>query len=238
MGLLAEKSITVERTSIFYLSDLGWDSKTHSSGALVKGHPVYWEGNQMSFNSPNGKLAFEKGIGVDSNTTLVFDVEGKNQETFEAYIGIDMAAPNKDYGGGESIFRIYKDGRMIYESPVMQRDDDCIYVNQNIHRAKEIQLEVQVNDNLDNPEAKYNGWADWADAKFVMEEQVGIIPSVINEDGVLDEDDLSQLQDVLLGRIPQEDSMVTVADMNIDGQLDIFDLILIKLKIESISDSE
>lgn len=31
---------------------------------------------------------------------------------------------------------------MIYESPVMQRDDDCIYVNQNIHRAKEIQLEV------------------------------------------------------------------------------------------------
>ncbi len=35
-----------------------------------------------------------------------------------------------------------------------------------------------------------------------MEEQVGIIPSVINEDGVLDEDDLSQLQDVLLGRIP------------------------------------
>ena len=127
---------------------------------------------------------------------------------------------------------------MIYESPVMQRDDDCIYVNQNIHRAKEIQLEVQVNDNLDNPEAKYNGWADWADAKFVMEEQVGIIPSVINEDGVLDEDDLSQLQDVLLGRIPQEDSMVTVADMNKDGQLDIFDLILIKLKIESISDSE
>ena len=120
---------------------------------------------------------------------------------------------------------------MIYESPVMQRDDDCIYVNQNIHRAKEIQLEVQVND---NPEAKYNGWADWADAKFVMEEQVGIIPSVINEDG----DDLSQLQDVLLGRIPWEDSMVTVADMNRDSQLDIFDLILIKLKIESISDSE
>lgn len=32
--------------------------------------------------------------------------------------------------------------------------------------------------------------------------------------------------------------MVTVADMNKDGQLDIFDLILIKLKIESISDSE
>ena len=124
---------------------------------------------------------------------------------------------------------------MIYESPVMQRDDDCIYVNQNIHRAKEIQLEVWVND---NPEEKYNGWADWADAKFVMEEQVGIIPSVINEDGVLDEDDLSQLQDVLLGRIPWEDSMVTVADMNRDSQLDIFDLILIKLKIESISDSE
>lgn len=71
-----------------------------------------------------------------------------------------------------------------------------------------------------------------------MEEQVGIIPSVINEDGVLDEDDLSQLQDVLLGRIPWEYSMVTVADMNKDGQLDIFDLILIKLKIESISDSE
>lgn len=71
-----------------------------------------------------------------------------------------------------------------------------------------------------------------------MEEQVGIIPSVINEDGVLDEDDLSQLQDVLLGRIPWEDSMVTVADMNGDGQLDIFDLILIKLKIESTSDSE
>lgn len=78
MGLLAEKSITVERTSIFYLSNLGWDSETHSSGALVKGHPVYREGNQMSFNSPNGKPAFEKGIGIDSNTTLVFDVEGKN----------------------------------------------------------------------------------------------------------------------------------------------------------------
>ena len=78
MGLLAEKSITVERTSIFYLSNLGWDSETHSSGALVKGHPVYREGNQMSFNPPNGKPAYEKGIGIDSNTTLVFDVEGKN----------------------------------------------------------------------------------------------------------------------------------------------------------------
>lgn len=232
-GLVAEKTVTLERSSIFYLSDLGWDSETHSSGAPTKNHPVYREGNQMSLNSPDGKLTFEKGIGVDANTTLVFDVEGKNYQTFEAYIGIDTAAPDKDYGGGESIFRIYKDDEVIFESPVMQRDDDCIYVYEDISGAKEIRLEVQINDNPDNPESRYNGWADWADAKFLIEEEAEPIPGDINEDGVLDSEDVDLVKEILLGNLELEESLIPVVDLNGDGKIDVRDLVLMQREVLS-----
>ena len=122
---------------------------------------------------------------------------------------------------------------MIFESPVMQRDDDCIYVHEDISGAKEIRLEVQINDNPDNPEARYNGWADWADAKFLIEEEAEPIPGDINEDGVLDSEDVDLVKEILLGNLELEDSMIPVADRNGDGKVDVRDLVLMQREVLS-----
>ena len=144
-----------------YVSDLEWTSAHSDFGNVTKDQAAY--GGKLVLNTADGEKEFSKGLGADTNSEIVYNVEGQNFEKFETYIGINARASKQ---GGEAIFKVYLDGKEKYVSPVKMRDDVCDLVSLDIKGAKEIKLQAIWNENPDNPEARYNTHVDWADAKF------------------------------------------------------------------------
>ena len=147
-----------------YASDLEWTDAHSDFGSVTKDAAAY--GGSLVLNSAEGRQTFDKGLGADTNSYILYNVEGKRFYKFESYIGINANASKQ---GGEAIFRIYVDGEMVYESPVMMRDDNCEFVSVELpETAKQVKLEAVWSGNTENPEARYNTHVDWADAKFFI----------------------------------------------------------------------
>jgi len=144
-----------------FASDLDWESASTDYGSVQKDQAAY--GGKQALHSAYGVFEFEKGIGTDTNSEVIYNVEGKRYTAFEAYIGINAKAGKQ---GGEAIFKIYKDDELVYTSPVKMRDDDYDFVSVDIAGAKKIKLVTEWNDNPDNSEARYNTHTNWADARF------------------------------------------------------------------------
>ena len=149
-----------------YLSDLAW-TDAHSDFGQVKKDEAAYNGG-LVLNTPDGPKEFEKGLGADTNSYIIYNVEGKKYYKFESYIGINKGAVKN---GGEAIFKVYIDDEMVYESPVKMRDDNCEFVSVEIpENVKTVKLEAVWHPNPDNPEARYNTHVDWADAKFFIKQ--------------------------------------------------------------------
>ena len=147
-----------------YASDLEWTDAHSDYGSVTKDAAAY--GGSLVLNSAEGRQTFDKGLGADTNSYILYNVEGKRFCKFESYIGINANASKQ---GGEAIFRIYVDDQMVYESPVMMRDDNCEFVSVELpETAKQVKLEAVWSGNTENPEARYNTHVDWADAKFYL----------------------------------------------------------------------
>lgn len=144
-----------------YASDLEWDSAHADYGEVQKDQAAY--GGKQVLHSKKGDLTFEKGLGTDTNSEIIYNVEDQGYSYFDAYIGINANASKQ---GGEAIFKIYKDQDLIYTSPVKMRDDVCEHVSVNIEGAKQVRLVTEWNNNPENPEARYNTHTNWSDAKF------------------------------------------------------------------------
>lgn len=157
-----------EAPAYAYLSDLEWTSAQSAYTTVKKDTAAY--GGQQSLNSENGVLTFEKGLGSDTPAEIIYHLNGA-YERFESYVGINSAAAKN---GGEIIFKVYGDGALLYESPVMMRDDNCEFVQVDIIGVDELKLEVIVNPDSTAYEAPYNAHANWADAKvyFAVEKPV------------------------------------------------------------------
>ncbi|WP_018755581.1 glycoside hydrolase family 2 [Paenibacillus terrigena] len=152
-----------EKKEYDYASDLEWVSAHSDYNAVLKDKPQYG-GSTLDLNAATGVKTFTKGLSADTNSEVVYQVDGRGYARFQAYVGIDKKAPKM---GGEAIFKVFKDNELIYTSPVKMRDNNCEWIDLDITGAMQIKLVAEWNNNPGNPEARYNTHVDWADAKFI-----------------------------------------------------------------------
>ncbi len=143
-----------------YLSDLEWTS-AHSDYTDVKKDQAAYGGG-LVLNTAEGRRDFAKGLGADTNSEIIYTLEPGKYDRFESYVGVNA---NASKNGGEAILRVYGDDELLYESPVMMRDDNCELISLDITGVEVLKLSAVWSENPDNPEARYNTHVDWADAK-------------------------------------------------------------------------
>ncbi|MBS6521272.1 MAG: NPCBM/NEW2 domain-containing protein [Clostridiales bacterium] len=174
-----------------YASNLAWERAHSDYGEVKKDGAAY--GGKLVLNTEEGPKTFDKGLGADTNSYVIYNVEGKKYYKFESYIGINKNAGKQ---GGEAIFKVYVDDELKYTSPVKMRDDNCEFISVEIpENAKTVKLEAVWSGNTENPEARYNTHVDWADARFFIkpttyqivaeseDEEMGTV-SLDHEDGI------------------------------------------------------
>ncbi|MGL5381108.1 NPCBM/NEW2 domain-containing protein [Clostridium sp.] len=154
---ITEYIISINAIEKVYISDLDWEG-TSSVG---------W-GSFMRDKSPSGGVIslikdgeptqFEKGIGAHAQSTLIYDIEGKGYETFEAYAGTDYSQFGSQYG--HVTYKVYIDGVERFNSGELSPRSEAAYINLDVSGAKEIKLVADKGAN------DYNDHAVWADAKF------------------------------------------------------------------------
>ena len=143
-----------------YLSDLEWTSAYSDYTDVKKDQAAY--GGGLVLNTAEGRRDFAKGLGADTNSEIIYTLEPGKYDRFESYVGVNA---NASKNGGEAIFRVYGDDELLYESPVMMRDDNCEFISLDITGVEVLKLSAVWSENPDNPEARYNTHVDWADAK-------------------------------------------------------------------------
>lgn len=86
----------------------------------------------------------ERGIGMVPHTRLTYDLQGRF-DVFEATIGID------DRGGPEAhaIFRVFVDGKQMFESAPMTRDQKPEPLRVVLNKAKSLAIEADFGKNYD-----------------------------------------------------------------------------------------
>lgn len=158
-GAQAEADVRIKYAA--YAGDLAWSAET--TGHLVRNQTV--GGNQLK--ARGGRLgnpvSYEKGIGTQAGTEVIYDVEGLGYERFRAVIGLGY-----DYGQnapGAVVFRVYTDDKKepAYASPVMTCETESIPIDIEIRGASKVRL---VTEAAGQEAAEYQ-LADWCDAKFV-----------------------------------------------------------------------
>jgi alpha-galactosidase len=119
---------------------------------------------------------FEHGIGSHANSTLLIDLKGEG-DRFQATVGLDDAA---GAGKGSVQFRIFGDGRKLWESPVLKQGQPTQAVDLNVRGVKILLL--QARDAGDGIEFDH---ADWADARLIMASGKPVVISSPPEEAVI-----------------------------------------------------
>lgn len=104
-----------------------------------------------------GGKTFQRGVGTHANGSFVIALGGAN--SFRAVVGLD-----DDTGGRGSVqFQILADGKMIFDSGVMNSNTPAKSVNVRLRGAKILVLKA-----TDAGDGGTHDHADWADAQFVF----------------------------------------------------------------------
>lgn len=134
----------------------------------LNGIPVKWAYSGWSLSSSNqsvppklnksilgqplkvaGKL-YENGIGTYAPSKILLDLNGKVSR-FTCQLGLDDAA----WEIGVGIFRIYADGKKIYESVPMSKNMEPLSVDLDVRGKKSLCLSV---DDYDNVKVDCSDW--------------------------------------------------------------------------------
>jgi alpha-galactosidase len=121
---------------------------------------------------------FDKGVGTHAASLMYIDLK-KSCRSFSAYVGVDDEV-NGNVGSVR--FRIYSDGRLLYNSGVLKASEPAKKVDIDLTGCKTLTLSV-------DPAGDNTGYdhADWADAAFVVagENPVAIDAPVLKEEKVI-----------------------------------------------------
>ncbi|MCK5940362.1 MAG: NPCBM/NEW2 domain-containing protein, partial [Planctomycetes bacterium] len=134
--------LEVSSDKLVWLADL--DPKVEQTPAFDRTWP--WHNNR-SVAGPGFELGgqrFERGIGMVPRTRLTYALDGRF-DVFEAMIGID------DRGGpaAHAVFRVHVDGKQVFESPPMVRDQKPQSVRVALDKARSLTIEVDFGKNYD-----------------------------------------------------------------------------------------
>jgi hypothetical protein len=151
-----------------YLSDLNWDSTTNHGtpyGVAYKDRP--FEGEQLLVAGPDGVNALNlpsvngvlKGIGMQSDCSIIYNIEGEGYGRFETWIG---ASHIKNYNNS-MIFKIFinDSDTPIYTSPAMSYQKPAIFVTLDLMGVRTIRLM------LDKNGVDSGDHGNWANARFL-----------------------------------------------------------------------
>lgn len=145
-----------------YASDLAWLSASSGWSTVKKDKSL--DGNAIRLMGSNGAVTYEKGFGVHADSRIMFDISGKNYESFTALVGVDQEmAKSPSYADVE--FKVLVDGIEKFASGVMKVTDVAKPVDVSVAGASIVELVVTKSDN-DNSEDH----ASWANASFRVAE--------------------------------------------------------------------
>ncbi|OAB43046.1 NPCBM/NEW2 domain-containing protein [Paenibacillus antarcticus] len=139
-----------------YLSDLPWD-KAVSGWDVVRKDKGGPEGYDLKIND----VVYPKGIWTNSNSEIIYKLDGKYHE-FKAFVGNDdFQRPN-----GSIVYQVWTDGTKRFDSGLMKGSEKVTKeISLNVAQNNELKLIV-----LDGGD---NNWYDrsiWADAKLLFKD--------------------------------------------------------------------
>lgn len=140
-----------------YLSDFEWKSTQNSYTAPVKDLSISAKTLRLTA-ADSSEIAYKKGIGAHSNSTIVYDLTDKDADYFTSFVGVDRQM----YGSiGSVTFQVFVDGEKQFDSGLMQSKDPQKFIEVNISGAKELKLVV-----TDGGNGNGSDHATWGDAKL------------------------------------------------------------------------
>ena len=98
---------------------------------------------------------YEFGLGTHANSEIRYRLQG-NFSFFESDVGLD---DSEDRSPGSVVFKVYVDGDLRYQSPVLRWDSEVQHVRIDVRNADELLLKVE--DGVDGDTCDH---ADWAGA--------------------------------------------------------------------------
>lgn len=131
-----EKVMNVEVVSSYdYLSDEEWESVETQWGTPRR--------NTNIKGRVNGEIkTFDKGIGIHANGKVVYDLEGKDYDRFEALLGVDQTIGAND--NSSISFKVIADGETLETTKVLKYNDNMVEINIPVKGINK--LEIQVSD--------------------------------------------------------------------------------------------
>lgn len=148
--------LEVKNGRVIYLSELQ-PTEVRETPFLDGTHPFQADRAVSGRPLRLGGKAYRRGLGVHSRTELTYTLDG-GFETLAAMIGVD------DFVGehGSVVFRVFGDGKLLHESPVMRGGDPPRQLRVPIRGVLSLRL---VADYADGGDAADH--ADWADARLL-----------------------------------------------------------------------
>lgn len=99
---------------------------------------------------------YQHGIGTCAPSEIIFSLDG-TVKRFSCLAGPDA-------GGGETdtvVFKVYGDGKKLFESPVMKAGSDAIPIDLNVSGVEQLHLHA-----VYGGDSREQGHADWVNVKF------------------------------------------------------------------------
>ncbi|MDK0772645.1 NPCBM/NEW2 domain-containing protein [Clostridium perfringens] len=140
-----------------YMSDLTPKKSSNGWGTVRKDKSI--SGGVIGLTRDGDFVDYDKGLGLHSNAEYVYDLEGKDYDYFESYVGVDKAMSPRP--SSSVIFKVLVDGEEKFNSGVMRSTTPQKYVKVDVKNAKELKLIV--NDAGDGDSSDH---ASFGDAKL------------------------------------------------------------------------
>lgn len=127
-----------EKYKIYNKSTFLSDLYLETSGAAVK-KDTNADGQPVSLYVNGQKETFEKGLGMAAGAAAVIDLTGKNFDVFSAVAGVEAAQT----AGDKAVFKIYGDGKLLYQSDTLCGGDSAASVYLDIRGIKKLELKAE-----------------------------------------------------------------------------------------------
>jgi len=139
---------------IVWLSSLNLQKMTSGWGTPQKDKAVQSKPLRI------GGRTFDRGVGTHAPSVMYIDLKG-GCRLFSAYVGVDDEVEGKT--GGTVRFRVYGDGRLLFNSGVLKAGAPAKKVEVDLTGCKTMKLSVDT-----GGDSQSNDHADWAEAAFVV----------------------------------------------------------------------
>ncbi len=157
MGIftLLALSAPLASASELFLSDIPWSLATNGNGAVKRNKSTGVNGVYHPLTI--GGRVFQKGFGVAAPSKIRYALD-KKYTAFSSSVGVDDEVVN----AGSVEFKVYGDGKLLYQSGVMKGKDGAKSINVSVAGVTTLELLV-----TKGPDNAVNDHADWGNAKLV-----------------------------------------------------------------------